>query len=102
MGTSLEEDGIYTETGGMITPDLPLTPLSMDNDSHYSPPPDDFDQETSSVAYNPYHELLPGEVDNETGHHYFFLETEKRNRLQVILLSGDVLLLANVIAVFWI
>ena len=81
MGTSLEEDGIYTETGGLVTPDLPLTPLSMDNESHYSPPPDELDQE--ALAFNPYHELLPGEVDDETGHHYFFLETEKRNRLQV-------------------
>jgi hypothetical protein len=52
------------------------------DDSHYSPPPDEFDNVNT---FNPYHELLPGEVDEETGHHYFLIEKDKEleNSLQV-------------------
>ena len=28
-------------------------------------------------TFNPYHELLPGEVVEETGHHYFLIEKDK-------------------------
>ena len=82
LGTSFEDDGIYTETGTVGSMGTPPTPLSLDNDSHYSPPPDEFDNVTT---FNPYHELLPGEVDEETGHHYFLIEKDKEleNSLQV-------------------
>ena len=62
-------------------PSTPPTPCSLD-DSHYSPPPDEFDNVNT---FNPYHELLPGEVDEGTGHHYFLIEKDKEleNSLQV-------------------
>ena len=65
--------------------EIPSISLSIDGESHYTPPPDEL--ENNTTAFNPYHELLPGEVDNETGHHYFFLERERKNTAQVYLIN---------------